>query len=92
MKHTNLATSRARTLRKNLTEAEKVLGFHLRNLQLGGYRFRRQRPIGNYVLDFVCLDRRLVIELGSGQHLKTKSYDATRTSDLSGLGYSVIRF
>ena len=58
---------------------------------MGGYRFRRQRPIGKYVVDFVCLELRLVIELDGGQHLESVSHDAARTSDLNNNGYLVIQ-
>ena len=92
MKNLNLKITRARELRKNPTEAEKVLWSELRYRQLCGYRFRRQRPIGTYIVDFVCLESRLVIELDGGQHLESGCYDAARTSDLNGRGFSVIRF
>ena len=51
----------AREPRKNLTEAERTLWRHLRLRQFGGYKFRRQQPIGNYIVDFVCLEKRLII-------------------------------
>ena len=92
MKQHSLEITRARELRKNPTEAEKTLWSHLRYRQLGGYRFRRQRPIGMYIVDFVCLESRLVIELDGGQHFESVEYDAARTSDLNGRGFSVIRF
>ena len=92
MKQSNLATHRARELRRNSTEAEKALWLRLRGRQLGGHYFRRQRPIGNYVVDFVCLERRLVIELDGGQHFESNGYDLARTSNLNDSGYSVIRF
>ena len=91
MKQRSLEITRARALRNNPTEAEKALWSHLRYRQLDGYRFRRQGPIGNYIVDFVCLENRLVIELDGGQRLESNSYDATRTSDLNSIGYSVIR-
>ena len=92
MKQNNLATFRARELRKNPTEAEKALWSHLRYRQLRGHRFRRQRPIGMYIVDFVCLESRLMIELDGGQHMKTHGYDAARTGGLNSCGYVVIRF
>jgi len=61
----------ARKLRKNMTDAERLLWQHLRNRQLGGYKFRRQRPIGPYIVDFVCLEKKLVIEVDGGQHAGT---------------------
>ncbi|MDI1284993.1 MAG: endonuclease domain-containing protein [Reyranella sp.] len=60
----------ARSLRKNATDAEQRLWAHLRRRQVGGYRFRRQRPIGPYVCDFVCLEARMVVELDGGQHVR----------------------
>ena len=83
MKQQRLEITRARELRKNSTDAEKTLWSHLRQRLLGGYRFRRQHPIGIYIVDFVCLERRLVIELDGGQHLESVSHDAARTSDLN---------
>ena len=57
-----------RNLRKNMTPAEQSLWKHLRGKRLGGYRFRRQQPLGQYILDFVCVDAKLVIEIDGGQH------------------------
>ena len=92
MKRHSLEITRARQLRKNPTEAEKSLWSQLRYRQLDGHRFRRQRPIGLYIVDFVCLESRLVIELDGGQHIKSAGYDAARSADLNVRGYSVIRF
>jgi very-short-patch-repair endonuclease len=92
MRQSNLETSGARELRNSPTEAERALWSQLRYRQLGGHRFRRQRPIGNYIVDFVCLESRLVIALDGGQHVESNAYDATRTADLNKLGYLVIRF
>jgi very-short-patch-repair endonuclease len=58
--------SRARSLRKNLTEAEKFLWKHLQLRQLGNYKFRRQQPIGKYIVDFFCFEKRLIIEVDGG--------------------------
>jgi len=68
----------ARTLRKNPTDAEAHLWNHLRARRLNGYKFRRQRPFGPYVLDFVCLDARVAIELDGSQHAEQMSYDERR--------------
>jgi very-short-patch-repair endonuclease len=67
--------SRAKELRNNPTEAERILWQHLRLCQLGGYKFRRQQPLGNYIVDFVCLEKRLVIEVNGGQHNSQQAYD-----------------
>ena len=83
---------RARNLRKNQTNAESTLWAELRSRQLCGRRFKRQHPIGNYIVDFVCLESRLVVELDGGQHLASSEYDETRTSYLSSRGFSVLRF
>jgi very-short-patch-repair endonuclease len=82
----------ARELRKNSTNAESALWAELRNRRLCGYRFKRQHPIGPYIVDFVCLDARLVVELDGGQHQASAQYDAARTDYLNERRYSVIRF
>ena len=86
-------TLRSRDLRKNQTEAEKTLWHYLNHKQLEGYRFRRQHPMGNrYIVDFICLEQRLIIELDGGQHAEQQSYDAQRTKFLEAEGYRVLRF
>lgn len=82
----------ARKLRKQQTNAERLLWGRLRNRQMAGCKFRRQFPIGVYVVDFVCLERRLIIELDGGQHAEAVSYDKTRTRFLEGQGFTVVRF
>lgn len=59
---------KARLLRRNQTEAEKVLWHRLRNRALNGYKFRRQVPIDSYIADFVCMETRLIVEVDGGQH------------------------
>jgi very-short-patch-repair endonuclease len=81
---------RARSLRRALTPAEFVLCTRLRGRQLGGFKFVRQEPIDRYYVDFVCRERRLIIELDGGQHSE-RPEDRQRDSELSALGYSVIR-
>jgi very-short-patch-repair endonuclease len=83
---------RARALRKNQTDAEKLLWKHIRNRQLSGYKFRRQYPIGNYIVDFVCLSLKLVIELDGSQHMNNTDYDDQRTQFLTMQGYTVVHF
>lgn len=87
-------TSIARTLRKTQTDAEKKLWRTLRSKQLEGFKFRRQQPVGKYILDFVCLDKLLVVELDGGQHGKDegKKMDAIRDEWLTQNGYKVLRF
>ena len=82
----------ARHLRKQQTEPEKTLWNLLRRRQLLGYYFRRQSPIGQYIADFVCLEKRLIIELDGGQHQTTTLHDAQRTKQLESKGFRVIRF
>ena len=88
----DLIRARARSLRKNPTEAEKVLWGHLRCWQVDGYKFRRQQPLGNYIVDFVCLEKKLIIELDGGQHAEQTVYDAERDAWLRDRGFSVLRF
>jgi very-short-patch-repair endonuclease len=82
----------AKILRRNATDAERLLWSRLRSRQLAGYRFRRQRPIGNYVCDFVCLSDRVVVELDGSQHVEQADYDDQRDSFLRSSGYRVLRF
>ncbi|HVC50817.1 MAG TPA: DUF559 domain-containing protein [Stellaceae bacterium] len=81
----------ARRLRRNATEVEKRLWRALREL-LPEYRFRRQHPIGPYVVDFACPSRKIAIELDGGQHTTQQQADASRTRELGEHGYRVIRF
>ena len=85
---------RARELRKNQTSQEKKLWSMLRNHQFYGYEFRRQYPIGDYIVDFICREKKIIIELDGGQHNENKNIinDTKRTVFLNSLGYRVIRF
>ncbi|MXY22337.1 MAG: endonuclease domain-containing protein [Dehalococcoidia bacterium] len=85
-------TARARQLRKNLTDAERALWEILRKRQVSGYRFRRQAPIGPYIVDFVCFENRLVIEVDGGHHADQVDYDTARTAWLETEGFRMIRF
>ncbi len=82
----------ARGLRREMTDAERSLWQHLRRRQLGGLKFRRQHPIGRYIVDFVCVEVGLVIEVDGGQHGVQQSYDESRTAWLEQRGYRVLRF
>ena len=84
--------ARARRLRSNLTDAESYLWRHLRFRQIAGHKFRRQRPIGPYIVDFICLEKKVVIELDGGQHAETEISDHTRDKWLRAHGYVVLRF
>ncbi len=81
----------AKTLRQNMTDAEHCLWKHLRGHRLDGIKFKRQQPIGPYIVDFVCFDARLVIEIDGGQHLESKT-DHVRDTWLSEHGFRVLRF
>ncbi|HEY0197193.1 MAG TPA: DUF559 domain-containing protein [Rhodanobacter sp.] len=83
---------RARKLRNAATDAEKHLWRHLRREQLAGCKFRRQYPIASYIVDFVCIPARLVVELDGGQHVDAAVYDARRTQIIEAHGYRVLRF
>ena len=84
----------ARRLRKQMTDAEQKLMYELRRRQIEGFRFRKQVPLGIYVVDFVCFEARLIIELDGGQHNEYKqiNYDNQRTAWLQTQGYQVQRF
>ena len=84
--------SRARALRRNSSEAERLLWQQLRNRQVAGLKFRRQVPIGHYIVDFFCLERNLIVEVDGGQHARTLERDAARTAWLEARGYRVVRF
>ncbi len=83
-------TSRSRALRKNSTDAERKLWSILRNRQLCGVKFRKQVEIDGYIVDFMCPERRLIIEVDGGQH--TPERDARRTAYLESQGFRLIRF
>ena len=83
---------RAGELRKEPTPAESKLWAYLRGDKLNGVNFRRQHAIGNYIVDFVSIKKKLVIELDGSQHLEQEDYDVERTRYLESQGYRVIRF
>jgi len=88
------ARVRARELRRSSPDAERALWQRLRSRQLGGYKFRRQHPIGVFFADFACVEAGLVVELDGGQHLGDEAMhrDARRTAKLHELGFQVLRF
>ena len=88
----NILTSYAKTLRQNSTDAEKILWRHLRAKQMEGIKFRRQQPIEGYVVDFVSLEKRLIIELDGGHHAVIGDEDVVRDRCLSCNGFKVLRF
>ena len=81
-----------RHLRTNSTDAEQHLWRLLRNRQLAGHKFRRQHPIPPYIVDFICLEHRLIIELDGGQHADAVAYDEARTNYLESQDYRILRF
>ncbi|MEX2201379.1 MAG: DUF559 domain-containing protein [Dongiaceae bacterium] len=83
---------RIRQMRANPTDAEQRLWYRLRRKQIGGARFRRQFPIGRYIVDFVCLPARLIVEVDGGQHDEQAVTDDVRTAWLETQGFDVIRF
>jgi very-short-patch-repair endonuclease len=82
----------ARSLRKNLTPAEAKLWNALRSRQLAGLKFRRQHPVGQFIVDFYCPSCKLVIEVDGDIHTQQKAYDDARTNHLQSFGYRVLRF
>ena len=87
-------TQRARRLRRDVTDAERVLWQRLRAIKPNGSHFRRQATIGPYFADFACHEKRLVIELDGGQHNTSQGVEADekRTAFLQSRGYRVLRF
>jgi len=82
----------AKTLRSSQTDAEKKLWHCLRDKRLGGIKFKRQQPLGPYIVDFCSFESKVIIELDGGQHAKEAEKEAKRTRYLSERGYKVIRF
>jgi very-short-patch-repair endonuclease len=86
------AHARARTLRQNMTEAERRVWQILRSHRMTGYQFRRQVPIGRYIADFVCHEARLIVEIDGGQHDRSSPREAERSGFLQNQGYRILRF
>jgi very-short-patch-repair endonuclease len=84
--------TKAKALRTNQTEAEARLWYHLRAHRFMGLKFKRQKPVGRYIADFVCWERRLIVELDGGQHAEQAAYDRQRDAWLRSEGYTVLRF
>lgn len=83
---------KARALRKSETDAERKIWQLLRSRSLNDAKFRRQHPVGPYIVDFICINEKLIIELDGSQHQQQQTYDAQRTAFLEQAGYRVIRF
>jgi len=88
----NSITKKARELRKKSTDAERLLWRHLRAKRFDGLKFRRQQPIGDYIVDFVSFDKRLIVEVDGSQHLIRKDIDVQRTRWLEEQEFKVLRF
>ena len=86
------STQRARSLRSGMTDAERALWARLRHRQLAGHRFRRQYVIHPYIVDFVRLERRLIVEVDGNQHAAQREYDVARDEFLRREGFRVLWF
>ena len=84
----------ARVLRKNMTDSEQILWQRLRGKQILGVQFYRQKPIGNYIVDFLAPRAKLVVEIDGSQHLEKQNYEKDRKRDtfFAGIGLKVLRF
>ncbi|MGL5363596.1 MAG: endonuclease domain-containing protein [Bosea sp. (in: a-proteobacteria)] len=85
------AKGRARAMRRNMTEAERKLWYLLRGRRFSGFKFRRQVPIGRYIVDFMCFEAKLVVEADGSQHAESQP-DVVRDAWLSAAGFKVRRF
>ena len=93
MRHyTNDLRDKARDLRHTQTDVERALWRLLRSREMAGFKFRRQHPLCGYIVDFVNLEKRLVIELDGSQHQEQTAYDNARTQTLNEAGFRVLRF
>jgi adenine-specific DNA-methyltransferase len=84
--------NRARELRNNPSDAERQLWMRLRYRQVDGAKFRRQAPIGPYIVDFVCFEKKLIVEVDGGQHGDRREADEARTLGLARQGFRIVRF
>lgn len=87
-----MSSTLARELRKSMTDAERKLWRGLRLRQMSGYKFRRQFPLGHYIVDFVCLEARLIIEVDGGQHADEKYGDVQRDAWLKAQNFRMLRY
>src|SRR5690242_8475076 len=85
--------NRARHLRREMSDEERILWMLLRDRRFAGFKFRRQVPLGDFVADFVCFERKLIVELDGSQHTEPEqaAFDAKRTQVLEAAGFRVIR-
>jgi len=87
-----MKSDHVKNLRKNLTDAERLIWKHLRSRQFEGLKFRRQEPIGDYIVDFVCFERNLILEIDGGQHAEQKMQDSERDKWFQARGFTTLRF
>ena len=89
-----VTVGKARKLRRKMTPSEKKLWSRLRNRKFRGLKFRRQHPIDRYIVDFICMEKKLVVEVDGGIHKNAEQiqYDRERTLELEGYGLRIIRF
>lgn len=80
-----------KSLKKNPTPEEQFLWSLLRNRKLAGFKFRRQQIIDRFIVDFVCYQKKLIVELDGGQHIENEKYDERRTRILNQCGFQVLR-
>ena len=83
---------RAKILRGGQTDAEQRLWYHLRAHRFMEMKFKRQKPLGRYIVDFVCHEYNLIVEVDGGQHQENADYDRCRDAWLREEGYTVLRF
>ncbi len=85
------STQSAKNLRKQETDAERLIWSYLRAGKMDGLKFRRQQPVGPYIVDFACLDKNIIIEIDGGQHTENIK-DETRDAWLADQGFKILRF
>jgi len=87
-----ITLKRAKALRQSMTEAEQKLWYHLRGNRFSGIKFKRQKPIGPYIVDFVAVNHKVIVELDGSQHQDHANHDDQRTAFLESLDFAVLRF
>ncbi len=92
MQDNNILRDRSRLLRKDMTMAEKKLWAQLRKKRFSNLRFRRQFVLGKYIVDFISLEPKIIIEVDGSQHAEQINYDLKRTAYLESMGYKVLRY
>ena len=92
MRGKSVSVSRARTLRRQATRAEQIIWQRLRARQMNGRKWRRQQPVGPYIVDFICPELKLVVEVDGDVHAGREAHDAARQAALESTGLKVIRF